>query len=88
MRQWVLDAEHMLDGSWVTVGQAVSNEQVAQRFDPWRAKLAEALTDDSLSPVAHECLAQFLQVLANLRPYLIQGDERRSFLAPTMTPNA
>jgi hypothetical protein len=72
MRQWVLDAEHILDGSWATAVEAVSNGQVAQRFDQWRAKLAESLTDDSLSPVEHECLEQFLQVLTNLRPYLIQ----------------
>lgn len=79
MRQWVLDAEHILDGSWATQGQAVSNEQVAQRFDQWRAKLAGSLTDESLSPLEHECLEQFLQVLANLRPYLIQCYDREEF---------
>src|SRR5690348_8915565 len=79
MRQWVLDAEHILDGSWVTAGQAVSNEQIAQRFDQWRAKLAESLTDDTPSSLEHECLEQFLQVLANLRPYLIQCYDRDEF---------
>ena len=45
MRQWVLDAEHILDGSWAADGEAVSNEQVAKRFDQWRMGLAEHLTD-------------------------------------------
>lgn len=79
MRQWVLDAEHILDGSWVPPGEAVSNEQVAQRFDQWRTKLAESLTDDTMSSIERECLEQFLQVLANLRPYLIQCYDREEF---------
>ena len=45
MRQWILDAEHILDGSWGANGEAVSNEQVAERFDHWRMELAEHLTD-------------------------------------------
>jgi len=36
MRQWVFDAEHILDGSWVAQGEAAGNEQVGQRFDQWR----------------------------------------------------
>jgi hypothetical protein len=36
MRQWVLDAEHILDGSWAKPGACVSNEKVGRRFDRWR----------------------------------------------------
>ena len=79
MRQWVLDAEHILDGSWATVEEAVSNEQVAGRFDHWRQALAEHLGDGTLSSIEHECLEQFLQVLSNLRPYLIQCYDRQEF---------
>lgn len=79
MREWVLEAEHILDGSWVLPGEAVSNEQVAQRFDQWRAQLAESLTDEAISPLERECLEQFLQVLTNLRPYLIQCYDREDF---------
>ena len=76
MRQWVLDAEHILDGSWAVDGQALSNELVAQRFDHWRISLAEHLTDETLSPIEQECLKQFLQLLSNFRPYLIQCYDR------------
>jgi hypothetical protein len=79
MRQWVLDAEHILDGSWATAEEAVSNEQVAHRFDHWRQTLAEHLDDGTLSPIEHECLEQFLQVLSNLRPYLIHCYDRQEF---------
>jgi hypothetical protein len=72
MRTWVLDAEHILDGSWATLADPVTNEQVAKRFDQWRTGLAERLSDDTLSEIEHNCLQQFLQVLANMRPYLIQ----------------
>jgi hypothetical protein len=72
MRAWVLEAEHILDGSWATPADPVSNEQVAKRFDRWRTGLAERLSDDTLSEIEHTCLQQFLQVLANMRPYLFQ----------------
>lgn len=79
MRQWVLDAEHILDGSWAAEGEGVSNEQMGQRFDQWRARLAEQLTDGTLSVIEQECLTQFLQVLSNLRPYLVQCYDREAF---------
>src|SRR5204862_6446727 len=49
----------------------LTNEEVAQRFDQWRTSLAGHSTDGTLSEVAQQCLQQFLQVLSNLRPYLI-----------------
>jgi hypothetical protein len=79
MRQWVLDAEHILDGSWVAEGEVVSNEQVGQRFDQWRMALAEQLTDGTLSPTERECLEQFLQLFSNVRPYLIQCYDLQEF---------
>jgi len=79
MRQWVLDAEHILDGSWAKSGECVSNEKVGRRFDRWRKTLARSLSDAKLSPVEQECLEQFLQVLSNLRPYLIQCYDRKEF---------
>jgi hypothetical protein len=79
MQQWVLDAEHILNGSWATAEETVSNEQVAGRFDHWRQALAEHLGDGTLSSIEHECLEQFLQVLSNLRPYLIQCYDRQEY---------
>jgi hypothetical protein len=79
MRQWVLDAEHILDGSWVAQGEAASNEQVGQRFDQWRMALADHRTSGTLSPTELECLEQFLQLFSNVRPYLIQCYDRQEF---------
>jgi hypothetical protein len=79
MRQWVLDAEHILDGSWAKPGEGVSNEKVGRRLDRWRKTLARCLSDATLSPVEQECLEQFLQVLSNLRPYLVQCYDRQEF---------
>jgi len=68
----VLDVEHILDGSWAQPGERLSNSKVRWRFDRWRKTLARRLTDGTLSPLERECLEQFLQVLSNLRPHLIQ----------------
>jgi len=74
-----LDAEHILDGSWTTAEEALSNEHVAQRFDRWLRTMNELLTDGTLSCTEQDCLQPFLQVLMNLRPYLIQCYDREAF---------
>ena len=113
MRQWVLDAERILDGSWAEPAghptaqverqdarpynpnnkkethrstkkqyrkqEAVTNEQVAVRFDTWRQQLATKLEDGGLSQKERECLEHFLNVLDHLRPYLIQCYDREDF---------
>ncbi len=79
MQQWVLDAEHMLDGSWTQAGEVVNNAVVASRLDGWREQLARQLTDGSLSELEQECLTHFLQTLANLRPHLVQCYDRKDF---------
>ncbi len=70
MQQWVLDAEHMLDGSWTPAGEVVNNAVVASSL---------RLTDGSLSELEQECLTHFLQTLANLRPHLVQCYDRKDF---------
>jgi Transposase IS66 family len=79
MRQWVLDAEHILDGSWAQTGEVVSNETVGSRLDGWRHTLAQQLTDGTLSEGEQACLAEFLQVLSNLRPHLVQCYDQKDF---------
>jgi hypothetical protein len=79
MRQWVLDAEHLLDGSWAPPGEAVSNETVGRRLDSWRQLLARQLTQGTLSELEQACLSEFVQILANLRPYLVQCYDRQEF---------
>lgn len=90
MRQWVLEAEYMLDGTWSEQEHAkekkeqskkkedkknrwcVTNEEVGRRFDTWRQDLAQKIREGTENQKACECFEQFLQVLANMRPYLIQ----------------
>jgi len=79
MHHWVLDAEHILDGSWASAGEVVSNATVGQRLDAWREQMAQHLSDGPLSELERECLSEFLQVLANLRPYLVQCYDRKDF---------
>ena len=35
MRQWVLDAEHILSANFLQEGAVVTNKLVARRFDAW-----------------------------------------------------
>jgi hypothetical protein len=79
MHGWVLDIEHILDGSWAQPGEGVSNATVASRLDGWRKQMAQQLTDGTLSHLERECLTEFLQVLSNLRSYLVQCYDRQDF---------
>ena len=88
MRQWVLDAEHILDGSWAQAGEVVSNATVGERLDAWWQELAKQGTDGTLSELEQACLTKFLQILANLRPHLVSTMTGRTFHAPTMNWNA
>jgi hypothetical protein len=111
MRQWVLDVERILDGSWAQPhedtdtdqsdvllynpknkkethrykkqqyrkNELVTNEQVALRLDRWRQEQALHLQDLTLPVPERECLEHFLNVLDNLRPYLVQCYHREDF---------
>ena len=79
MRQWVLDAEHILDGSWAQADERLTNAKVGRRLDSWRRRLAKKLGDDTLSELEQACLSEFLQVLSNLRPHLVQCSDRQDF---------
>ena len=57
----------------------VSNATVGSRLDAWHEQMAKLLTDGPLSELEGECLTEFLQVLANLRPYLVQCYDRKDF---------
>jgi hypothetical protein len=79
MRQWVLDAEYMLSGRWAQTGDVVSNATVGERLDAWRQELAKQSTDGTLSELEQACLTEFLQILANLRPHLVQCYDQQDF---------
>ncbi len=79
MHGWVLDVEHLLDESLAQSGDVVSNATVGSRLDGWREQMAQHLSDGTLSQLELECLTAFLQVLSNLRPYLVQCYDRQDF---------
>lgn len=79
MHRWVLEVEHLLDGSWAEPEEVVSNATVGRRLDAWRGQMAKLLSDGTLSELEQECLSQCLQVLSNLRPYLLQCYDREDF---------
>jgi hypothetical protein len=76
---WLLEVEHLLDESPVPEGEAVSNVTVGRRLDSWCERMAAQLTDGSLSELERECLTEFLHVLSNLRPHLVQCYDREDF---------
>ena len=79
MHGWVLEVEHLLDGSWAQPGEVVSNATVGSRLDAWREQMTKLLTDGTLGELERECLTEFLKILSNLRPYLVQCYDRKDF---------
>jgi hypothetical protein len=76
---WLLEVEHLLDTSRASEGEVVSNVTVGTRLDRWRERMSKQLTDGSLSQLEQECLSEFLQVLSNLRPHLVQCYDHKDF---------
>jgi len=91
MQQWVLDAEYILGGSWVEIeeeGRAsmqnfakncLTNKEVGLRFDKFLQELDQKLIEDGMSQTERKCLKEFLRVLHNARPYLIQCYDVENF---------
>ena len=76
---WLLEVEHLLDGSLAAEGEVLSNVTVGKHLDHWREHMSRQLTDGALSQLERECLTQFLRVLSNLRPYLVQCYDLENF---------
>ena len=79
LHSWLLEVEHLLDDSRAPEGEVLSNVTVGNRLDRWRERMATHLTDGSLAELERECLTEFLQVLSNLRPHLVQCYDRQDF---------
>ena len=45
---------------------------MGRRLESWRQMLESQLTEETLSEPEQACLTEFLQVLSNLRPHLVQ----------------
>jgi len=79
LHNWLLEVEHLLDESLVPKGEVVNNVTVGSCLDSWRERMSTQLTDGSLAELERECLAEFLQVPSNLRPYLVQCYDHKDF---------
>jgi hypothetical protein len=44
MREWVLEAEHIFDGSWASQVEEITNVEVAGRFDAYARRGSRALS--------------------------------------------
>ena len=77
---WLCEVEAILaKESAYTKAAPVSNETVGRRLDAWREQMARLLDTSTLSALEQEGLQELLQVLSNLRPYLVQCYERADF---------
>jgi Transposase IS66 family len=76
---WLLEVEQLLDRSLQVEGEVVNNVTVGARLDRWREHMSGQLTDGSLSQLEQQCLGEFLHVLTNLRPYLVQCYDHQEF---------
>lgn len=76
---WLLEVEHLLDRSRASEGEVVNNVTVGIGLDHWRERMSRQLTDGSLSQLEQQCLSEFLQVLTNLRPHLVQCYDHQDF---------
>jgi hypothetical protein len=72
MREWILQLEHILDGSWAENSAQISNAQVACRFDAWLKDLASFLQAEGRTQEEQLRLGHLLKVMSHLRPGLVQ----------------
>jgi hypothetical protein len=79
MREWVLGAEHILDGSWVQHPEELTNQAVGQRFDAYLERLLHFLQEEERTEDEKTRLGELFKVLNHLRPGLIQCYDREGF---------
>jgi hypothetical protein len=91
MRQWVLDAENILNCSWIEIPEGMKgdretlqkklskNSEVALHFEQFLEDLRHKYEIGEMSQTERKCLYEFLRVLTNLRPHLIQCYDLEAF---------
>jgi hypothetical protein len=72
MREWVLEVEHIFDGSWASQAEEITHVEVARRFDAYLERLscfvdAQERTEDEKFRLGH-----LLKVFTHVRPGLVQ----------------
>lgn len=72
MREWAIKAEHILDGSWASSQEEISNAEVGRRLDEWLQDLTHFLEGEQRTEEEHLRLGHLLKVMSRLRPGLVQ----------------
>lgn len=79
MREWVIKAEHILEGSWASELSEVSNAEVGRRLDEWLFDLRTFLGAEERTEEEQLRLGHLLKVMGHLRPGLVQCYDRAGF---------
>ena len=72
MRQWVVDVEHIFDGSWASQAEEITNGEVARRFDTYLERLSCFVEAQERTADEKFRLGHLFKVLTHLRPGLVQ----------------
>ncbi len=72
MRDWVIEVEHIFDGSWASQAEEISNAEVGRRLDAWLSHLSTFVEADERTEDEQLRLGHLLKVLTHLRPGLVQ----------------
>jgi hypothetical protein len=72
MREWVLEVEHILDGSWVSECTELSNAEVDRRLMAYLERLSQFVQAPERSAGERLRLGHLHKVLTHLQPGLVQ----------------
>jgi hypothetical protein len=72
MREWVMEVEHIFDGSWASRPEEISNADVGRRLDDWLHRLSTFLETEGRTEDEHLRLGHLLKVMTHLKPGLVQ----------------
>jgi len=72
MREWVVEAEHIFDGSWAKQPEEISNAEVGRRFAAYLERLSRFVEAQERTEDEKIRLGHLLKVLTHLRPGLVQ----------------
>jgi hypothetical protein len=79
MYTWVMEVEHIFDGSWASQPEEITNAEVGRRLDAWLSRLRTFLDAAERTEDEHLRLGHLLKVLTHLRPGLVQCYDLASF---------
>lgn len=79
MREWVLEGEEILDGSWAFSPEKKSNQAIGEQLDAYLARLWRFVNAEERTELEKIGLGHLFEILTRLRPYLTQCYDREEF---------